>query len=73
MNKASDLDVVVVGAEPYRVTRSDTFHVIEGEAEQGAPDGDRIELIAGGIYSFPDGFTAAWRPRSPLLTFFVVA
>ena len=62
------------GAElPYRVTGSDTFHVIEGEAELEAPDGARIELIAGGIYSFPDGFTATWRTRSPFLKFFVVA
>ena len=56
-----------------RVTGSDTFRVIEGEAELETPDGDRIELIAGGIYSFTDGFTATWRTRSPLLKFFVVA
>lgn len=62
------------GAElPYRVTGSDSFHVIEGEAELETPDGEKIELIAGGIYSFPDGFTATWRTRSPFLKFFVIA
>ncbi|MFI1468916.1 hypothetical protein [Streptomyces wuyuanensis] len=70
------------GAElPYRVTGSDSFHVIEGEAELESPSGDRIELVPGGIYSFPDGFTATfpdgftatWRTRSPFLTFFVIA
>jgi uncharacterized cupin superfamily protein len=58
---------------PYRVTGSDSFHVIEGEAELETPDGEKIELVAGGIYSFPDGFTATWRSRGPLLKFFVIA
>ena len=62
------------GAElPYRVTGSDTFHVIHGEAELETPDGGRIKLIAGGIYSFPDGFTATWRTKSTFLKFFVIA
>ena len=63
------------GAEiPYRVTTgSDSFHVIEGEAELETPDGEKIQLVAGGIYSFPDGFTATWRTRSPFLKFFVMA
>ena len=56
----------------YRVTGSDTFHVIEGEAELETPDGDRIELVTGGIYSFPDGFTATWRTKSSFLKFFVI-
>jgi len=42
------------------------------EAELETPDGGRIELAPGGIYSFPDGFTATWRTRSPFLKFFVV-
>jgi uncharacterized cupin superfamily protein len=64
----------VEGAEfPYKVTGSDTFHVIKGEAELETPDGDRIQLVPGGIYSFPDGFTATWRTRSPFLKFFVMA
>ena len=63
------------GAEiPYSVTTgSDSFHVIEGEAELETPDGEKIQLVAGGIYSFPDGFTATWRTRSPFLKFFVMA
>ena len=63
------------GAEiPYNVTTgSDSFHVIEGEADLETPDGEKIQLIAGGIYSFPDGFTATWRTRSPFLKFFVMA
>ena len=62
------------GAEiPYKVTGTDTFHVIEGEAELETPDGERIRVVAGGIYAFPDGFTATWRTRSPFMKFFVVA
>ncbi len=62
------------GAEiPYNVHGSDSFHVIEGEAELETPDGQKIMLVAGGVYSFPDGFTATWRTRSPFLKFFVVA
>lgn len=63
------------GAEiPYRVTTgSDSFHVIEGEADLETPDGEKIQLTAGGIYSFPGGFTATWRTRSPFLKFFVMA
>jgi uncharacterized cupin superfamily protein len=63
------------GAEiPYRVTtNSDSFHVIEGEAELETPDGEKIQLLAGGIYSFPGGFTATWRTRSPFMKFFVMA
>lgn len=62
------------GAEfPYKPAATDTFHVIEGEAELETPDGEKIELIAGGIYSFPAGFTATWRTRSPFMKFFVVA
>lgn len=29
-------------------------------------------LVPEGLYSFPDGFTATWRTRSPFLKFFVV-
>jgi uncharacterized cupin superfamily protein len=58
---------------PYRVTGTDSFHVIEGKDELETPDGEKIELIAGGIYSFPDGFTATWRSRGPFLKFFVIA
>ena len=62
------------GAElPYRVTGTDSFHVIEGEAELETPDGEMIRLTTGGIYTFPDGFTATWRTRSPFLKFFVIA
>ena len=62
------------GAEfPYNVHGSDTFHVIEGEAELETPDGEKIKLVPGGIYSFPDGFTATWRTRSPFVKFFVMA
>ena len=57
----------------YKVTGTDSFHVIQGEAELETPDGERIELTAGGIYSFPDGFTATWRTRSPFMKFFVIA
>jgi uncharacterized cupin superfamily protein len=60
-------------AFPYRVTGSDSFHVIEGEAELETLDGEKIALVAGGIYSFPDGFTATWRSRGPFLKFFVIA
>ncbi|MFF1496601.1 cupin domain-containing protein [Streptomyces sp. NPDC058304] len=60
------------GAEiPYKPAATDTFHVIEGEAELETPDGEKIELVAGGIYSFPVGFTATWRTRSPFMKFFV--
>jgi uncharacterized cupin superfamily protein len=62
------------GAEmPYRVTGTDSFHVIEGEAELETPDGEKVPLVAGGIYSFPDGFTATWRTRSRFMKFFVIA
>lgn len=62
------------GAEfPYNVHGSDTFHVLEGESELETPDGEKIMLVPGGLYSFPDGFTATWRTRSPFLKFFVVA
>jgi uncharacterized cupin superfamily protein len=47
--------------------------VIEGEGELETPDGEKIQVTAGGIYSFPNGFTATWRTRSPLLKFFVMA
>ncbi|MER6523503.1 cupin domain-containing protein [Streptomyces sp. NPDC001553] len=61
------------GAEfPYKPAATDTFHVIEGEAELETPDGEKIELVAGGIYSFTAGFTATWRTRSPFMKFFVV-
>jgi uncharacterized cupin superfamily protein len=61
------------GAElPYKVTGSDAFHVIRGEAELETPDGERIKLVAGGLYSFPDGFTAIWRTKSSFLKFFVI-
>ncbi|MFD8985980.1 hypothetical protein [Streptomyces sp. NPDC059564] len=36
---------------PYKPAATDTFHVIEGEAELVTPDGEKIEIIAGGIYS----------------------
>ncbi|MBT1188110.1 DUF861 domain-containing protein [Streptomyces sp. CJ_13] len=63
-----------IGAEiPYNVTGSDTFHVLQGEAELETSDGKKIDLIAGGIYSFPDGFSATWRTRSPFVKFFVIA
>ena len=58
---------------PYNVHGSDTFHVIEGEAELETPDGEKIMLVPGGLYSFPDGFTATWRTRSPFVKFFVIA
>ncbi|MFD6186002.1 cupin domain-containing protein [Streptomyces goshikiensis] len=62
------------GAEfPYKPAATDTFHVIEGEAELETHDGKRIEIVAGGIYSFPAGFTATWRTRTPFMKFFVVA
>ncbi|UNK45469.1 hypothetical protein [Arthrobacter sulfonylureivorans] len=62
------------GAEvPYNVHDSDSFHVIEDEAELETPDGGKIMLVAGGVYSFTDGSTAIWRTRSPFLKFFVVA
>jgi uncharacterized cupin superfamily protein len=61
------------GQNDNRVTGVDSFHVIEGEAELETSDGEKIELIAGGIYSFPDGFSATWRTRSPFLKFFVIA
>nr|WSW48676.1 cupin domain-containing protein [Streptomyces sp. NBC_01001] len=62
------------GAEiTYNVVGTDTFHVVQGEAELETPDGERIELVAGGIYSFPDGFTATWRTRSSFVKFFVVS
>jgi uncharacterized cupin superfamily protein len=61
------------GAEfPYRANGIDNFHVIEGEAEMETAAGDRIPLVAGGIYSFPDGFTATWRTKSNFVKFFVV-
>jgi uncharacterized cupin superfamily protein len=61
------------GAEiAYRADGIDTFHVIEGEAELETPAGDKIQLVAGGIYSFPDGFTATWRTKSDFLKFFVI-
>ena len=65
----------VEGAEiPYRVTTNfDSFHVIEGDGELETPDGEKIQITAGGIYSFPNGFTATWRTRSPVLKFFVMA
>ena len=59
---------------PYNVHDSDSFRVIEGEAELETPDGGKIMLVAGGgVYSFTDGSTAIWRARSPFLKFFVVA
>jgi uncharacterized cupin superfamily protein len=62
------------GAEiPYAVAGSETFHVLEGEAELETPDGERISLTPGTVVSFPDGFTATWRTRSPFKKFFVVA
>src|SRR4051812_29015718 len=62
------------GAEiPYNVTGIDSFHVIEGEAELETPDGERIQLTTGGVYSFPDGFSATWRTRSRFMKFFVIA
>lgn len=49
----------VEGAKfPYKPAATDTFHVIEDEAELETSDGEKIELVAGGIYSFPAGFTA---------------
>jgi len=65
----------VEGAEiPYRVTTNfDSFHVIEGEGEMETPDGEKIQITAGGIYSFPKGFTATWRTHSPILKYFVMA
>ena len=54
-------------------TNTDSFQVIEGEAELELPDGEKIQLVAGGIYSFAGGFTATWRTRSPFLKFFVMA
>ncbi|MFD9379752.1 cupin domain-containing protein [Streptomyces sp. NPDC059999] len=45
---------------------------MEGEAELEGPDGEKSELVAGHIYSFPAGFTATWRTRSPFMKFFVV-
>ncbi|MFJ6944081.1 hypothetical protein ACISU4_05380 [Streptomyces wuyuanensis] len=47
--------------------------MIEGEAELETPSGDKIELVPGGIYSLPDGFTATWRTGSPFLKFLVIA
>lgn len=57
---------------PCRVTGSDAFYVVRGEAELETPDGERIQLVAGGIYAFPDGFTATWRTKSSFLKFFVI-
>jgi uncharacterized cupin superfamily protein len=62
------------GAEiPYAVEGSETFHVLEGEAELETPDGTRIVLMPGTVVSFSDGFTATWRTRTPFKKFFVVA
>ena len=62
------------GAEfPYNVTGTDSFHVIEGEAELETPTGEKIQLTPGGVYSFPDGFSATWRTRSAFMKFFVIA
>ena len=58
---------------PYNVHGSDTFQIIEGEAELETPDGEKIKLTPGGLYSFPDGLTAIWRTKSPFVKFFVVA
>ncbi|MCX5070948.1 cupin domain-containing protein [Streptomyces sp. NBC_00424] len=66
-------DPEIGGEIPYNVTGSDTFHVLKGEAELETPDGQKINLIAGGLYSFPDGFSATWRTRSPFVKFFVIA
>ena len=62
------------GEFPYRaILGVDNFHVIQGEAELETPAGDKIELVTGGIYAFPEGFTATWRTRSPFMKYFVVA
>jgi uncharacterized cupin superfamily protein len=55
------------------VSGTETFHVLEGEAELETPDGTRIALTPGVVVSFPDGFTATWRTRTPFKKFFVVA
>ena len=47
--------------------------MIEGEGELETPDGEKIQVTAGGIYSFPKGFTATWRTHSPILKYFVMA
>jgi uncharacterized cupin superfamily protein len=62
------------GDFPYKAMYGlDTFHVIQGEAELETSSGEKIQLVTGGIYSFPEGFTATWRTRSPFMKFFVVA
>ena len=62
------------GAEmPFRVTGTDSFHASRARRSWKTPDGEKIPLVAGGIYSFPDGFIATWRTRSPFLKFFVIA
>ncbi len=62
------------GEFPYKAMFGvDNFHVIQGEAELETSSGEKIELVPGGIYSFPEGFTATWRTRSPFMKFFVVA
>jgi uncharacterized cupin superfamily protein len=57
---------------PCKVTGSDAFHVTRTEAELETPDWERITLVAGGLYSFPDGFTGTWRTKSRFLKFFVI-
>ncbi|MDF9749376.1 cupin domain-containing protein [Arthrobacter sp. ES3-54] len=62
------------GEFPYKAMYGfDNFHVIQGEAELETSSGEKIQLVTGGIYSFPEGFTATWRTRSPFMKFFVVA
>ena len=58
---------------PYAVAGSETFQVLEGDAELETPAGERIRLTRGDVVSFPDGFTATWRTLSDFKKFFVVA
>lgn len=47
---------------------------VVGPFRTGPDDGAEMPTgVAGGIYSFPDGFRATWRTRARFVKFFLIA
>jgi uncharacterized cupin superfamily protein len=57
---------------PFNVAGSESFHVINGEAELNLENGEILKIEAGNSYSFAAGFSGNWKTITPFSKFFVI-
>ncbi|MGD9714255.1 MAG: cupin domain-containing protein [Thermomicrobiales bacterium] len=64
-------------AEPsvfaYEFSGDESFHVIDGEIQIELDSGERVDLRAGDIASFPKGAKSTWTVKKPFRKFFVIS